>query len=127
MDAYRAATGCTQTRLDEIVSGYRTFSQSMDRADMRAGTYDKIMSRFSAIWPDDAEWPAGIDRPEPALLDENTLKLVSEAVLLMAKSFAGIHPEWPPISLGRRTFRSPPPQIKRYNPEKSHGKTRKES
>lgn len=96
MDAYRAATGCTQTRLDEIVSGYRTFSQSMDRADMRDGTYDKIMSRFSAIWPDDAEWPAGIDRPEPAALDETTLKLVSEAIRPMAKSFSGIHPEWPP-------------------------------
>lgn len=96
MDAYRAATGCTQTRLDEIVSGYRTFSQSMDRADMRAGTYDKIMSRFSAIWPDGVEWPAGIDRREPAVLDAPTLKLVSDATKPSVRLVGGIHPEWPP-------------------------------
>lgn len=91
MDAYRKATGCTQTKLDEIVSGYRTFSQTIDRVDMRAGTYDKIMSRFSAIWPEGVAWPAGVERPEPATLDAQTLKLVSEN----RKPVSGIHPEWP--------------------------------
>ncbi|MEL4069552.1 hypothetical protein WKW50_05330 [Ochrobactrum sp. GPK 3] len=96
MDAYRHATGCNQTRLDEIVSGYRTFSQTMERTDMRAGTYDKIMSRLSAIWPDGIAWPAGIERPEPAVLDAQTIKLVSEAIKPIAKTVGGIHPEWPP-------------------------------
>ena len=91
MDAYRLATGCPQTSLNEIVSGYRTFTQTVDRVDMRAGTYDKLMSRFSAIWPNGVAWPEGVERPEPAVLDAQTIKLMNDT----RRAVSGIHPEWP--------------------------------
>lgn len=32
--------------------------------DIRFGTYDRLLRKFSEVWPSDLEWPANIPRPE---------------------------------------------------------------
>jgi hypothetical protein len=35
--------------------------------DCTTRTYDAMLAWFSSNWPEGAEWPAGVDRPEPAV------------------------------------------------------------
>lgn len=49
------------------------FSGCQER-DIRAGTYDFILARFSALWPQHLTWPDDIDRPAPSPIEPETLE-----------------------------------------------------
>lgn len=66
IQAYAAAKGWAQTYASRRATG------SGDTLDRIAGGGSLTLQRARAIlqtisdgWPDDAEWPAGIERPEP--------------------------------------------------------------
>ena len=89
---FSEATGYAVTTTGRIVAGDPKFfvSLSSDRI-VRAGTYTRIVERFSALWPPGLEWPGGIDRPEPADVEEKVIARVASMTSQQEK----IHPDWP--------------------------------
>jgi len=65
-ERYSAATGMSQARLATLV---RNDGKFFDR--LRAGggvlthTYEASVRWFGERWPEGADWPAEIERPEP--------------------------------------------------------------
>lgn len=62
--AYTAHTGLDATPASTAVLGERTMFNRFVRqgGSIRVVTYDAIIARFSAIWPDDLRWPKGVTR-----------------------------------------------------------------
>jgi hypothetical protein len=74
--AYEQATG-----LEPTTVSWRVFGDSKKLAAIRAGAdiqvrrHEKAMHWFAENWPEGAEWPEGILRPDltgPALSDEHS-------------------------------------------------------
>ncbi len=85
-----AATGWRLSPVSAVVANDDKFASTFqERGDMRVGTYDMVTSRFSAIWPEDVPWPAGIDRPAPAEISEDRLRV------LVRRSRSNRNPDWP--------------------------------
>lgn len=82
-DAYCSATGAGRVALSVIVARDPKFVKSYLTRDMRIGTYDLVVSRFSEIWPPNLKWPEGIQRPATAPAHEND------------GPHSWVHPEWP--------------------------------
>lgn len=76
MQTYIEATGARKTVVSEVVAGYPSFYLNCARTDFAAGKFDMILSRFSAIWPADLPWPAGIERHPPAEISDEAIKLL---------------------------------------------------
>lgn len=85
-DAYCTATGASPSAVSVAVSNDNKFVKTFRERDMRVGTYDLVVSRFSAIWPEGAAWPDGVDRPAPA---------VDAQAPARGRLQPTIHPEWP--------------------------------
>lgn len=86
-DAYCEATGAGRVALSVQVARDPKFVKSYLERDMRIGTYDMVVSRFSAIWPQSLPWPEGISRPAPyeASDDDDGPRAPRSR----------LHPEWP--------------------------------
>lgn len=61
--AVQAATGWSLKTIAPRVGLHSSFFDTLDR-DFGVSTYDKTVERFSAIWPVNAKWPRGVDRPK---------------------------------------------------------------
>lgn len=73
-DAYRSYTGFSPTFVGKLaVNGDPKFAKSYPSANFSFGTYDTVVSRFSAIWPADLPWPESVPRQAPATIDPETL------------------------------------------------------
>lgn len=59
---------------------------------VREKAYNRVMARFSALWPLGIEWPVGIPRPEPADVTE---KEKARIAAFLDRRPSDIHPEWP--------------------------------
>ena len=46
------------------------FHRLMKGGGCTTATYERLLSRLSAIWPADLEWPADIERPEATERDD---------------------------------------------------------
>lgn len=55
--------------LGQIVKNDGNWVSDYRSKDIRIGTYDRVVSRLSAIWPDHVAWPDDVPRPEPAQIE----------------------------------------------------------
>lgn len=65
-DAYCAATGQSRAAVAKATLGRGGQIDALEsgKRDLATGTFEKAMRWFSANWPADAQWPAGVARPE---------------------------------------------------------------
>lgn len=63
--SYRKATGFSATFCTTVACGDPKFFRSFREKDFRVGTFDKVMGRMSAVWPEGWAWPEGVARPAP--------------------------------------------------------------
>lgn len=77
---FQDATGYRDTTCGKIVARDQRFFAKLDKAAVRARTYDTVAARFSALWPSEVEWPADIPRPEPEEIDAETRALIEAQV-----------------------------------------------
>jgi hypothetical protein len=67
--AYQAAPkSLAVATISKRAAGYAAFFDSIDDPTCNFGvvTYDRVWQWMSDHWPDGAEWPADLWRPEPA-------------------------------------------------------------
>lgn len=65
VEAYCAATGLSETRVASLVGGTGIFFRRIRRGgDCSATKYQGALRWFAQRWPEAAEWPNGILRPE---------------------------------------------------------------
>lgn len=76
--AYREATGFPETVVGQISRNDKKFTASIRQRDFLHGSYDQVVARLSAVWPDGAEWPASVPRLAPADMDAETLQLIAD-------------------------------------------------
>lgn len=63
--AFAASTGREASTVARLATGdWRFFERLKDGASFTIRKYDAVMAWFSLNWPTDADWPAGVPRPE---------------------------------------------------------------
>jgi hypothetical protein len=67
------AANVSPSSIGKYVARDPKFFASCQEKDIRAGTYDFILARFSALWPDHLPWPDGVDRPAASPIEPETL------------------------------------------------------
>lgn len=62
-----AARGIAKTNLVRAISGHPAVWARIKqgRSPVTTALYDRMMGGISALWPDDAPWPEGVQRPAP--------------------------------------------------------------
>lgn len=71
--AFASAANIAPSTLGRYLARDPKFFDSCQTKDIRVGTYDFIVGRFSALWPSYLPWPDGIDRPAPSPIEPETL------------------------------------------------------
>lgn len=69
VDVFTAATGRSRGSLSKAIfdrGGGHFDDLATGSRDLATGTLERAMQWFSDNWPDGAEWPAQVKRPEPA-------------------------------------------------------------
>ena len=74
--AYTAATGTPPSVASKLVCGDPKFPKSYLKFNISVGTYDRFVSRFSACWPEWADWPAAVPRQAPAQIEADELEAI---------------------------------------------------
>ena len=65
-DAYAAARSLSESRVSTLAFGEGTrLKHIREGGDMGARRVQRGLQWFSANWPDGAEWPAAVPRPDP--------------------------------------------------------------
>lgn len=67
------AAGVAVSSVGKYIAGDPKFFDSCQKVDIRTGTYDFVMGRFSGIWPDSLPWPEGVSRPAPSQIEPQVL------------------------------------------------------
>jgi len=64
---YAAAAGNKLSSVGQKIAGDGKFFLNIEAGKSRfsARSYDDVMRRFSAAWPEGAVWPLGVPRPDP--------------------------------------------------------------
>lgn len=71
-DAYAAARGLSESRISTLAFGEGTrLKHVREGGDMGARRVQRGLQWFSDNWPETAEWPAGVSRPEPTSSDSS--------------------------------------------------------
>lgn len=70
-ETFVPATGVPATTVSLVVAGDRAFLSRYLRVNLTFGSYDMVAGRFSALWPDGTDWPAGVPRPAPAEIPDH--------------------------------------------------------
>lgn len=65
VDALTGATGLTDTLIGRTLKNDGGFLPRLGKTSINIRSYDEVMGRLSAIWPDEVEWPASVPRPAP--------------------------------------------------------------
>jgi len=65
-DAFIASRRLARTTLGRLAAGDWKFFDRLSDTDksFTARKYDEVMAWLSDNWPDEAEWPAGVERPQ---------------------------------------------------------------
>lgn len=71
VDALSAATGLKKTFISEVAKGDRAFLSRIEDTVFSFRTYDEVMGRLSAAWPDSAPWPETVPRYPPTDLPDD--------------------------------------------------------
>lgn len=62
---YCELSGLKRSTVSTYAAGDGKFFDRVDRGrSFQIGTYNRVVAWFSDRWPEDAEWPAGISRPD---------------------------------------------------------------
>lgn len=69
-DLFTASTGLSRTYLSTVLRGDSAFLKRLADTSMNIRSYDEVMGRMSAIWPDDVAWPVSVPRPAPVSLPD---------------------------------------------------------
>lgn len=70
-DAYGRLTGVGRKRVSTIVLNRGSkLDGIVSGGDLNTGTFERAMQWFSDNWPERADWPVGIPRPEPVKVSE---------------------------------------------------------
>lgn len=77
-DAYSAETGIPTTAIAEVVADDRAFASRFRRANLTFATFDRVVARFSWLWPKGAQWPAGVPRYAPIRPTEKAIAKLRE-------------------------------------------------
>ncbi|MGS4945162.1 hypothetical protein ACVDG3_06760 [Meridianimarinicoccus sp. RP-17] len=66
-DTLASHDGVTHFAISQRLLGRGDFFKHLRKPgrDIRFGTYDRLLRKFSERWPADLEWPADIPRPAP--------------------------------------------------------------
>lgn len=86
------ATGRLQlSTLSKRAAGdWRYFQRLADGGNFTARKYDEVMAWFSTHWPEEAEWPAGVPRPDtPTLAPETADENDNQAADILAPEECG--------------------------------------
>lgn len=76
--AYQNATGLSATFVASVATaGDPKFGKTHREKNFTLGTYDTIVSRLSAVWPNDAPWPESVPRQAPAEIESETLAAIA--------------------------------------------------
>lgn len=88
-DAFCAATGLSEARVStRVFSGGRRIQQIRDGGDVGTMSFERAMRWFSENWPEGAEWPAGVPRPEAEIdAQSSTAAAVTRAAAAHSSSF----------------------------------------
>ncbi len=67
-DAFTAAGGLSRDQQSyQIFHDQRRLERAFTGSvDLRLQSYERAMNWLAANWPKDAQWPEGVERPEPA-------------------------------------------------------------
>lgn len=60
------ATGFPDTFIAKVARGEPKWWAKLDEIGMTFGSFDMMVSRLSAVWPDDVAWPEDVPRQAPA-------------------------------------------------------------
>ncbi|WP_336801760.1 hypothetical protein [Kaistia sp. MMO-174] len=104
--AYCNATRMPLTLVSEVVSDDRAFVSRYHRSDLRISSYDRVVGRFSALWPAHVAWPRSVPRPPPLEVPPELMSKLSTREIRYSRAL-------PPPS--RWTADIPPPAS--ANPE----------
>lgn len=65
-DAFADHDSVTHWAVSVRTTGRGDFFQGLKTgAGCTLATYERLISRFDAIWPEDLEWPGDVPRPDP--------------------------------------------------------------
>ena len=84
-------TGLSQTFVSKLCRSDSAFLMRLPETTMNITTYDVVMGRLSAIFPDDAIWPVDVPRPAPG---EVPADLVVELEAKVAANLAKMGFSW---------------------------------
>lgn len=62
---FSADTSIPVANVSDIVADDRAFVYRMKRSGLSFAMYDRVVGRFSALWPAGLDWPAAVPRPKP--------------------------------------------------------------
>jgi hypothetical protein len=71
--AFEQHTGLPRTYIGKLARGEPKFGTTFEDLDFRVGSYDVVISRLSAVWPDDLPWPAEVPRQAPTEIPDDLL------------------------------------------------------
>ncbi|MBN9033665.1 MAG: hypothetical protein J0I23_28115 [Rhizobiales bacterium] len=77
-DAYVEATGFPVTFASELVADDRAFVYRFKRTGLNFQSFDRVVGRFSWLWPKDAAWPQDVPRVAPVKISEKALTKLRE-------------------------------------------------
>lgn len=73
IESYAAARGMSAARASTIaLNAGHTYQSLIDGKDITIGRFERAMRWFSDNWPPGADWPADVERPQPASPSTNS-------------------------------------------------------
>lgn len=77
-DGYSVAANIPVTVVSEIVADDRAFVYRVGKSSLSFSTFDRVVGRFSWLWPSDVAWPAGVPHVAPEKPSEKALRKLRE-------------------------------------------------
>jgi hypothetical protein len=87
--------GVSASSVGKYIARDPKFFSSCQETDFRVGTYDYVVARFSAIWPEHLAWPEDIERPAASEIDPVTRDWFLPRFKQRGKIAASVLAEWP--------------------------------
>lgn len=70
--------GLAPSRLGKIVKNDGNWVKDYRDRNIRVDTYDMVVAKISALWPDHIAWPADVPRPAPSAIEPTNAAEVAE-------------------------------------------------
>jgi len=93
--AYSEATGIGVAYVSEFVADDRAFVYRYNRKPINFTSYDRVVGRFSELWPKGTDWPADVPRSAPEALPKKALDLLNARKARQAAKAAAKVPALP--------------------------------